>query len=371
VDLRVLAVSGDAGGAAALAPVLTALRSAGACISAFAYEAAGAIWSQAGVKHQELPPAGVDPERLLETSGAQVVLATTSLNGTDWERKFVWAARRRHLPSIVLLDFWSNYRERFTNAGGALSDLPDYIAVMDGAARDEMVAAGFPPDRLVITGQPAFDGLEALRRRSTAEFRCALRNRLKLSAGPAVLFCSQPIAQMYGKNAANPNYLGYTEVTVLRALADALQRIAERKKRRVLLLVRPHPREQEIAIAGLATSLLSVRSLLDCDELEAVLAADLVTGMSSILLLKAALLDCRALSLQPGLLRADSLPSNRLGLSVPVYTAAQIERKVEQLLFPSPSDPGPPVTAHNPFPEGATGRVVELVEKAAAGVRIV
>jgi hypothetical protein len=64
-----------------------------------------------------------------------------------------------------------------------------------------------------------------------------------------------------------------------------------------------------------------------------VLAADLVIGMSTMLLVEACLLGRVVLSIQPGLRFADPLPTNRWGVSRAVYSQEDIEPAVTSLLF--------------------------------------
>jgi hypothetical protein len=154
----VVAVAGDPGGAAAVAPVLAELRRRGVVVHAWPYAQAAHIWSAHGLAHDPLPDGPPrEVEARLRSSGADALLIATSMNGAMWERAFTAAALTLGRPTLAVLDFWTNYRGRFAGADGQLADLPDVIAVMDEEARDEMVSAGFPAARLRVTGQPAFD----------------------------------------------------------------------------------------------------------------------------------------------------------------------------------------------------------------------
>jgi len=69
------------------------------------------------------------------------------------------------------------------------------------------------------------------------------------------------------------------------------------------------------------------------DPRDAVTSADLVTGMNSVLLMEACYLRCVTASLQPGLRRADVLPTNRTGQSRPIYEPGAIRPVIEELLL--------------------------------------
>jgi len=185
----------------------------------------------------------------------------------------------------------------------------------------------------VITGQPALDDLALYRQRNTAEHRLALREALGISPSERLLlFASQPIAEVFGSDPGRPSYLGYTEHTVLNALVPALETIAKRDALKMTMLIRPHPREQKRDLESWRSDYLRILVSADGDGRELAMASDLVMGMTSMLLLEACLLGCLIASLQPGLRAADSLPTNRTGLSKAIYRETEIEPVIERLL---------------------------------------
>jgi hypothetical protein len=362
----IVAVAGDAGGANSLAPVIRRLRAEGRSVTALAYKQAVDVWRRRGVDCEALPedttPGGA-AERL-RGAQADVFLAGTSVNGVDLEKRFIVAARRLGIPSLAVLDFWSNYRARFADERGGLAYLPDRIAVMDSLAREEMIAAGFEPDRLWITGQPGFDELDESRRRLTPQRRAEVREALGIVGDTAmVLFASQPIAAFYGDDTDGPSHPGYTEHTVLAALVAALDRIAVGKAPAIALVVRPHPREDASALQRHRAR--SIRVIVDGrgDAREVALAADLVTGMSTVLLVEACLLGCVVASLQPGLRSADVLPTNRWGATQAVFRAEDLEGVVGRLLLDEEARrEAKAQAARLQFEPGATDRVVRLID---------
>jgi hypothetical protein len=276
----------------------------------------------------------LDAERLLSESRADLLVTGTSYNGIDLEKKFITAARKLGVPSLAVLDFWSNYATRFSDAEGNLAHVPDRIAVMDDRAHDEMVAAGFDARQLVVTGQPALDDLISYKKAHTNERRAAIRATLGVKDDERlILFASQPLASVFGDNAERPLYLGYTEFTVLDALVSSLESIAEHRAKQVTLLIRPHPRENSQAFEDQSSDSIRIVVSSDGDSREMVLASDLVAGMTTMLLVEACFLGVPVVSLQPGLRTADPLPTNRTGLSRPVYSTDEFESVIEGLLF--------------------------------------
>jgi hypothetical protein len=333
---QIVAIAGDPGGAAVLAPVLELLRQERRPLRALAYRQAVTYWRSRGLEVDELS-ASTDLERAkqyLRDLRADILLSATSDNGVNLEKPFFAAARQLGIPSLAVLDHWMNYRLRFANPSGELLYVPDRIAIMDEQARREMIAEGLDPERLVVTGQPAFDELASFRQSATPQQRKTIRQGLGiLEDEHMVLFASEPISTMCGTEPSQPLYPGYTEQTVLRVLVAALERIARRRPEKIVLVVRPHPLDRPESLQPVAEGPL--RLVLDGrgKGREVVLAADLVVGMTSMLLVEACLLRRVVLSLQPGLRLADALPTNRWGVSQGVYREGEIEPALAGLLF--------------------------------------
>ena len=337
-EARILAVAGDPGGAAALAPVLAALQKGRRVrVEARPYRQAQNVWRKWGLECEALDETCSSHRisQLLEDLQPSLLLCGTSINGVDLEKSFIDAARGFGVPSMGLLDFWSNYTPRFSDHRGNLTVLPDLIGVMDSQAREQMIAEGFPAAKLCVTGQPAFDCLENQRR----EFSAARRETLRASLGVEthdhlVVFVSQPLAAMYGPNSScAQNHPGYNEHKVLQLVVSALEKISEETAAKITLAVRPHPRERAEDFLGLASPRIQIRLAREQSAHELVLSADLVAGMSSALLVEACYLGCVTLSLQPGLQTSDVLPTNVLGVTRAVYRSDEVLPAIRDVML--------------------------------------
>jgi hypothetical protein len=174
---------------------------------------------------------------------------------------------------------------------------------------------------------------------------------------------------MCGTEPSQPLFPGYTERTVLRALATALARIAQRRTEQIVLVVRPHPLDNPEDLRCCADPPL--RLVVDSrgKGREVVLAADLVTGMTTLLLAEACLLGCVVLSVQPGLRFADTLPTNRWGVSRGVYREEEIEPALANLLFDETARAEAVArTAKIRIEPGAAQRIVGLLDSLLASV---
>ena len=97
-----------------------------------------------------------------------LVLAT---NAPRSEQAVVDAAAKQGIPTLVMLDLFGLPGDAFA----ARTRHPDRVCVLADAVRDNLVRAGWPADRIAITGNPAFDALHdpAVREQARA-FRASL-----------------------------------------------------------------------------------------------------------------------------------------------------------------------------------------------------
>lgn len=324
----ILALAGDPGGAAALTPVLKKMRSSNEYrVIVCAYAQAFKAWQT-----ERLCPFAVhDFSSLL--AQADLLLTATSVNEECIELSGLLKARELGIPSLSVLDFWSNYQQRFTNRFGQIV-LPNRIAIMDELALREMSEAGIPPEILIITGQPAFDQLQQVHESFSTGRRKSLRKEVGVDENECmVLFVSQPFADIYGTLESARETLGFDEGEVLALCSNALADMSARHSIPLTLAIRPHPREQAKKFQTTHVNLFRVAIWETQEYLEALLSADLVMGMNSVLLYEAALMECNVISVQPRLKVSDPLPSNRDGTSVAVYAAEELEPTLEKWLY--------------------------------------
>ena len=156
---------------------------------------------------------------------------------------------------------------------------------------------------------------------------------------------------------------GFDERQVLANFVAALDATLRGQGQRAVLLVKRHPRETAELILPKAAS-LSIHVVDDSlgDYRELVAASDFVLGMNSNLLLEACLLGKSVVSYQPGLLRADPLPSNRLGWSRSVTTRdALAPALAEEIFDDSRRQSRKELLRSLPRPTGAAERVMRLL----------
>lgn len=357
--MKILCMAGDPGGARSLNPVIAELKQRDVELLILGYRQGAAI-----LKELNLPVTvcnetlAQDAVSYLRQTKADLLLTATSMNGQDFEKTFFQAAREAGIPSIAVLDFWSNYRGRFATqpADGPLDALPDHIAVMDSRAVEDMVALGFPNDRLLITGQPAYD--ELFQAFDVPATRARVRNALVVGADDLLLiYASQPFTEMTAETGIAP--VPYDEMQCLQLLLNSTQEAN--------IWVRPHPRETAGKFQALGDPRLIISS--EFDRISAIHASDGVTGMASNFLLEAALLGLPVLSLQPGQQGTGPLPLVSLGLGEVVTDSDAAPAAITRWLTASRTpDPARAAAARAAFRPGAAARVADIaIDKMSVG----
>jgi UDP-N-acetylglucosamine 2-epimerase len=288
---RALVMARDAGAAAALSPVARALIREGRLgVSIVASGQAAGVFRERGLPVLSFSESPTQEQivSLLAREAARVVLTGTSMQAAK-DAAFWDAARRVGIPSIALVDHWCNYSERFTSEA-PFDSVPDAIAVMDEAAAAALEAEGCPTNLLLVTGQPHFDELI---RDSVTLSRTEVRQELDVDPGrPLLVFASEPQGRYYGDS------LGYNEQDALRALLESAVEVEPDAE----VVVKLHPLEQPDAFADLPETerRVAVRVVRAYPPEHLIRAADVVLGMTSVLLLEAVLTGVPTISIRPG-----------------------------------------------------------------------
>jgi hypothetical protein len=356
--MKILCIAGDPGGTRTLSAVIAELIQRGVDVQLVGYRQAIGIMAEHG-----LPVAFCD-ESMAENAAQHLrdwapdlLLASTSINGQDYEKRFIQAARSIGLPSIGVLDFWANYRGRFSTQppDGPLNAVPDLITVMDDKAVDDMVHDGIARECMIVTGQPAFDELylpsdvPSVRRQVREAIGCAQDDLL-------LIFASQPFTDVSAETGFRT--VPFDEMEVLELFLQSLRQTEAGSFARVW--IRPHPREGASKFEPFCGPQVFVSSTFD--RVQAIRAADAVTGMSSTFLFEAALLGLPVLSIQPRQVGEGPIPLASQGLGEITKSAEECPAAVQRLLaacrLPAASrTPGP----GSPFRPGAAGRVADVV----------
>ena len=295
---RVLILAREAGAAAALAPVAAALAAEGELAPVVvAFQEAASAFDRAGVPLCAFPrePSAAQVQALLAREAPRMLLTGTSVwpdrDGLFWE-----AAAGLGIPSAALLDHWSMARGRFS-LNKPFDRVPDVVAVIDEVLRGGARELGFEgPIRVV--GQPHLESVADLGARlDKAQARRALGLH---DSRRTIAFVSEPRSGNWGTadGARAESSFACTEQRVFESVRSAAREVAPD----ALLIVKLHPLEDANAYDGLAEHADpdEIRVVASCAAATLIAAADVVTGMASMLLMESHLGGVPTLSVRPG-----------------------------------------------------------------------
>src|SRR3989344_4770440 len=155
--MNILVSASDPGGGNAVLPVVQLLRSAGHSVTSIIDGASRGIFQSMGV--DIIDATNFTDAMLAELCSGKkfdVFFSGTSIGDTI-EKRLLMFCRERSIPSVFVVDFWSNYWQRFSSHVKDMKYLPDVICVMDKRAKDDMIKEGFNEKKIVVTGNPHFD----------------------------------------------------------------------------------------------------------------------------------------------------------------------------------------------------------------------
>jgi hypothetical protein len=351
VNETVLIFSRDPGGANAVIPLVAPLRARGYRVPLFGKDIALSKYAASGLAAENIME-HVDTLDLVEIGGFLEVqnpdFIITGTSADDMTEKLLWnAAEKRGIPCFAILDQWVNYGVRFS--AYSVSELAAYyrakkhdylptkILVMDEFAKRKMVEEGLDSSRIIVTGQPHFENV--FRALSRIDGRAVREARMKLGQWQGerlVLFASEPISATYHETDQSAHFWGYTERTILRSLVKALAAVTGKRKEGVRVVIRPHPKENRENFSDIVAGneIPGVSFTIDdrSDSLLLIAACDLVCGMSSMVLIEAAIAGKAVLSVQIGLCRENPFVLDEMGVSKSVMDMHELEKRLAAFL---------------------------------------
>ncbi len=234
-----------------------------------------------------------------------LALVTGTSMVVEFEATLWRLAKADGVPSLAWLDQWTNLERRF-KAGR-----PEWVAAIDAAQRNDLVALGFASNRVLVVGQPYL-----FRLCGPAQPR--YDSKPSSTGALALLYVSEPYSRDYALGLQES--VGFDEFDVFdvvhRAATRALKKSSEL---RIDVAIKLHPYEEagpyRQRLAALAHDpRLNLRLIAGGESgRQAAAWSDIVVGVSSILLLEAMLLEKPTLSLRPGLIGADPFAPSRHG----------------------------------------------------------
>ena len=262
--------------------------------------------------------------RVLRALRPDLVLATNSPRS---EHAALEAARLDDIPGVAVLDLFAQPGDPFA----ARSGRPTRVCVLADAVRDNLLAAGWEPERIAVTGNPAFDALHQPRAHEQARrLRLDWAQRWGRDPGKLVLLATQPEPRAHPASR-------WPAGDALPLAMEAAARAWVLQRAQASLVVRHHPNHWHRAPRAEDTAQVRF-SVATQEPVEGlVLAADAVVVQSTTVGLQAAVAGRPVLSLQgsPGALWG--LDYAALGVARGVPTLDDLPQALDRTLAEPPA----------------------------------
>jgi hypothetical protein len=328
---------------------------------------ATAYLQQRGVEVDPLP-SQCDLAALVARLAPRLIAVGTAENVDSFGLQLVAIAAARGIPSVGLVDSSTHLDYRFRGRSTRpLEFCPDTVIVPDTVCRDGFVQLGVSQQRLVVAGHPHWDHVRSVYRSLLREDRTALRLRLFDVAPTAVrtvvLFAAEistgmnrsdfQFSDQYSLTGSGESS-GRTEIVIEEFLTGVASRRME-----LHLVLRLHPKHAPQDLSQFYSEFDSVSQAEP--PLDVLYAADIVVGMTSMLMIEAALMERPTLAILPRGHEATWLPTIAAGITPCASRRDAVRKEIRRLLEARP--PAQSTALDCLFPSGALERVVATFDE--------
>jgi len=301
--------------------------------------------------------------RLLAETAPRVVVVGTSENPHTHAFTLLEEARSGGAASVGIVDARMNADRRFRGASrDPLRYAPDWLLVPDIPTSRAFVGLGYPERRVIVCGHPHYDHVRGVRASLAEQGREVLRRRVFPGVGSrrVVVFATEGSIRVAGPADLDAYTLrgagssaGRSEIV----LEEFLRAVGTLEGRPYLAL-RLHPKDTAEDYQPYLGSFDMVSS--GSSPLELLYAADLVVGLTSMLLVEACLLERPALSIVPREAEKAWLVTVEMGVTPCVTTRSETTPAISAILCGArPRD----TNADAALPVGALDRTVAAIER--------
>ena len=357
----VLLFAEDPGGANVLAPLVTALNEMNIVTALCADPKVDEYLRDRHIDFMSLEgDAGIN----LDTVAPRLLVTGTSERPESSSLDFIDAAHRRGITTLAAIDMITNTDRRFRGRSeDPLTHIADYVAVPDDATAAAYLELGVPEARIVVCGHPHYDVVRArraeLERADRAYYRASLLPNAAEDQTVVVLLAEgidrlNPAASqksecytLHGDGTSNDR-----TTIVLQEVLDGLKAL----KIRPYIVLRLHPGNGPEDYAPLHHRVDHISR--SGDPLPLIWGADLVIGMTTMLLVEAHLLGRPTLSVVPRDIERNWLPTAADELTPVVTDRHDIIPAMHMLLSQAAA---PNAKRPDGLPSGAIQNYVTLI----------
>jgi hypothetical protein len=355
----------DPGAANFIAPMLPGLASADCKVTVTAAAAGARHLAQLGVGAESLDDI-TEASSVFTRWSPKLVLVGTSENPETLGLKLVLAARSAGIITVGIVDGPANSAWRFRGLGNTpLEFAPDWILVPDEGTRTAFRELGYPQQNVVTVGHPHYDYVCEQRENLESIGRQVIRDRVLPGAGhrPVVTF----IAEI--SDGLNPaQFLRDADYTLegrgkspqrtniaLEEVLDALALVSPHP----YVVLRLHPKNGSADFEDYQGEIDFVSQTENAHEI--VYASDLVVGMTSHLMVEAAILGCKTLAVLPRPQEKEWLPTIASGLTKCAANRSELRRLLADSADEWRNSPTAMLTSGQVFERGARERASGFV----------
>ncbi|MBI4533563.1 MAG: hypothetical protein HY711_06410, partial [Candidatus Melainabacteria bacterium] len=262
------------------------------------------VFHERGIAY-EIAPRDKGVHEILAFYSPKLLLVGTSENKVSMGLALIDAAKQLGIVSVGFIDMSVNASERFCGTSvNPLKHAPHWLLVPDSESQQCYVKLGYPVENIVVSGHPHFDYVQEKR----LQLKLVDKEQLGQKVFPdapsgrlVVVFVAEPLSSL---NLAASRYVPEYTFTgrgksegrtfiVLEEVLDALAAVEPKP----FIVVRLHPKNK-------LEDFEQYKDEVDAfsygqDPLEVVWAADVVVGMSSMLLAESVLLGKPTLAVLP------------------------------------------------------------------------
>ncbi|MCB2297186.1 glycosyltransferase family protein [Clostridium tagluense] len=352
MNKKIMLFSRDPGGANTVAPLYGKLKAKGYDVKLFGKDSALNKYRQYGLD-------GIDIEGVVKVISQEEInnflisekpdFLITGTSADDFTEKYLWkAAEKLNIKSFAILDQWVNYGIRFSafsvnklyeyEKNRKHPYLPFKILVMDEYAKEQTVKEGIEENRILVSGQPYFDYLIGKQENFQENTIKAFIDSIGCNENEFLItFVSEPISNIYNESDNSEHYWGYTERTIFKHFFNVLKNVVEYYKKKVRLIIRLHPKENENNYNDIIDLMNSkyISILVDrkIDGFKLMNASHLICGMSSMFLIEAAVIGKSILSIQIGLKKDNPFILHNNGIAKSILSVEELNRRLRQILI--------------------------------------
>jgi hypothetical protein len=287
---RILVCAKEAGAGAYFGALLKKIKAKDLLV--LAYPKASQVFAESGIEHKVINSETKRYGRsIIATFNPEVVCVSFSI-GTTLEKILLQEAKKRHIPVFVFLDSYVNLWQRFTDKTGLKKwyYLPDKIFVINEFSKKRIIAQGAPAKAINVLEHPL---LQASKKKNLENepliSRSGVCRKLKIPTNSKIILLVSENrfrdSKIWQWDQPAPKDL----ICILRVIVKVAKILGEDCGVPCYVVIKRHPAERGELIKALTSKQRKFcRSVTLFDKLSLIDAADIVTGLSSILLSEAA-----------------------------------------------------------------------------------